>query len=179
MKMKKLLAVLIIMMPFSAPGQKILQLETRRVKATKFYIGEEITFKLKDDPLWYTRYMYDFIPSTQSVVISNNRDTMHLPLSFITHILNPYKGKGWHWPSRLLIGSGLGIMLSAVVYDVFNIGPSIKEDPVPLQVGGAQVMTGFAVKKLLADHKKMKLRDNRRLRIIDLTFYPPATETSL
>lgn len=69
-------------------------------------------------------------------------------------------------------------MLSAVVYDVFNIGPSIKEDPIPLQVGGAQVVTGYAVKKLLADRKRMRLKDSRRLRIIDLTFYPHVPATS-
>lgn len=93
--MGKLFVVLMMMMPSVSPGQKILQLETRRVSAEKFYVGEEITFKQKDDPLWYTRYMYDLIPGTQSIVISNNRDTMHLPLSIITHIRNPNKGKGW------------------------------------------------------------------------------------
>lgn len=164
-----ILLIVNLVTPVSIVAQKMLLLETRRIKPVKFYPGEELTFKLQNDPLWYTRIMYELVPATQSIVISNNRDTMHLSLSQITHIRNPYKGRGWKWPSRLLMGSGAGLIISAVVYDVFELGPSIKEDPIPVKVGLSQVAAGYVIKKLLEDQKRVKMNDHHRLRIIDLT----------
>lgn len=172
MTISRFLVLYLMVTPICGLTQKILLLETRRISPVKFYAGEEITFKLIDDPLWYTRLVYDLIPSSQSIVISNNRDTMHLPISSIAQMRNPYRGRGWLLPSRILMGSGAGLMITTLVYDVFRLGPGIKEDPIPLQVGAGQVVAGYTLKKLVADRKRVSLNQHRRLRIIDLTFYP-------
>ena len=69
--MKKILPFLLFLTIFgTAFSQKMLVLEKYgRAKTTRIYPGQNLSFKIKDQPGWYERELTDVLPDQKSVVL--------------------------------------------------------------------------------------------------------------
>jgi hypothetical protein len=155
-----------IIYPLGIQAQKVLQIEKYgRTKTTKFYIGDEVTFSLKDQPKqYYTRDILELYPEAGTIQFAGGA----VALDQIAAIR--FKGSN-NWAKKLsntlLIFSGAWTLYSLL--DVLI--NSRKPADFQYQVGGAAWgLTG--VFRWLIPEKVVHLGERQRLRILDLTFYP-------
>lgn len=158
-------------------AQKALQYEKGgSLKTLKFYIGDEIKFKIKSaNDIWYTRIIYDIDVDKNTILIENTADEnpIQLPITDITHIRIKNRNKLGRLLGQVLFVGGINTILTTFALSRRDIIPSFKEDPDPLIYGGAGTIIGFAIWRLFS-REGIKLNQRKRLRLIDTTLYLPA-----
>ena len=154
-------------------GQKALQFEKRgSLNTTKYYIGDELTFRISDSHIWYTRMIHNIDLDNQSILIVNLYDEtpIQFPISDITHIEIGNRNKIGRIIGQALFVGGLNTALSSVVLARADLVPPISEDPSPLLYGLGGSAIGYSLWKLFSINR-IKLNDRKRLRLIDTTLY--------
>jgi len=71
--MRKYLLLFLSLTAHSAFGQKMLLLErANRAQTTKYYVGEELRFRLAgEENYWYQRTITDILPETNTLMLDN------------------------------------------------------------------------------------------------------------
>lgn len=144
-------------------AQKILQLERfGSAKVKKFYIGDELTYRVKGDKTWYTGTIQNLIIE-ENIILFENR---FIKLENIT-ILRERQG----WSQKL----GNQLYFFALSWLGFSsagtlVGWEFRWDTVI--IAGSAVATGWLIKKIFK-YKKYKIGKKRRLRLLDLTLIKP------
>ena len=154
-------------------AQKALQFEKRSsLNTSKFYIGDEVRFRINGSKIWYTRMIHDINLNQQTILIVNlNDDTpIHLPIKDITHIQVGNRNKVGQILGQTLFVGGFNTVLTSVALNRNNFIPSFRDDPAPLIYGFGGSAVGFALWKLFS-RNQIKLNDRKRLRLIDTTLY--------
>ncbi len=160
-------------MTFFVDGQKIMQIEMRgSPKSYKFYIGDEISFRLKGEKIWYDRRISDLDLEAEAIIIPDLEGVIAIPISDITHIKNPNKGKWVRYAATFLMVSGANTVFSTLILQLRDIVPSYGEEPAPLIFGAGSFLLGFGLRKWLGKNR-VKLNERNHIRLLDLTLYPP------
>lgn len=150
-----------------------MQFEKRAsLNTIRYYIGDEIRFRIQESDIWYTRMIHDINMDEQTILIENlNDDTpIHLPISDITHFQIGIRNKIGQIIGQALFVGGLNTALSTVALTRTNLIPPLREDPAPLLYGLGGSAVGYALWKLFSNNK-VKLNSRKRLRLIDTTLY--------
>lgn len=134
-------------------------------KTKKFYVGEELQFKLKDFPkTWRKETIVNIIPEENLLVFE---DTYHKVTDFsMIRIERP-------WAKSI----GLRLMqFSAALYVYGGLASLVpneyKMSEREIVISGIFAGVGFLIRKLFS-RKKFKLNKRRRLRIMDLRMSVP------
>lgn len=159
-------------------AQKALQYEKGgSLKTRKFYIGDEIQFKIdSENDIWYSRIIYDIDLESNSILIENLSDEnpVQLPISDITHFRIGKRNKVGKLLGQVLLVGGINTILTTWALARRDIVPSWREDPVPLISGGLGMLVGYVVWKIFS-REEVKLNRRKRLRLIDTTLYFPSS----
>lgn len=155
-----------ILFPGEIQAQKVLQIEKYgRSKTTKFFIGDEVTFSLKDHPRqYYTRDILELYPEAGTIQFAGGA----IALDQIAAIRFNGSNK---WAKNL---SNILLVFSGVwtVYTLLDVLiNSRRPTNFQYQVGGASLGL-TAVFRWLIPEKVVHFGERNRLRILDLTFYP-------
>ena len=149
-----------------ATAQKCLQMERYgSLKKQRLYIGDDITFKLKnDDTGWHTRPIIDFDVDGGYIVSINYRVHIDSIASIQLDKRNGMKFLG----SVFLVG-GANTILFSIAYPLFN-----QRDPEWVGVAwGAGFLGLGTLISMLDRQKQFKIGKRKRLRLLDLNFGPP------
>lgn len=158
-----LLAVLCYV-PLSA--QKVLQIERYgRAKTTKIYLDEEITYRLKGDDAWYTRVVED-LNVEQGLIISVDR---YIKIADITTLR--YDRPWSKAVGKQLFWLGAGWSLYGVVGNLADGNPDTQYRWGDAAVTGTAWGLSWLVPRVFK-YKKIKMNERRRLRAVDINFYP-------
>ncbi len=159
-----LLLFLLCLIGWQANAQKFVQLEkTTNLKTKRFYIGEEMTYRINDDKYWYNDVIKDVLVE-DGIILFHNRAVKVGDISAIKTFYNAGWSKGLSWKLYIFAGSytllnfaslPLGWSLSALTWQV------------PL----VAITAGFIV-RMLFKSKKYKIGKKRRLRLMNLNFKP-------
>ena len=170
--MKQLLIFLLALMcAWPAHSQKFLQLEkSGSLKSTRFYPGDELTFRLKnDDTGWYTRLIYDFDLENNLILVQGHE----LPLDSISMIRLP-RTKAMQIVGGALQVGGINMILFSAYYSIFR---DYDADWSTILSGVANIAVGTALRSLFAS-KRFKPGKRKRLRLLDLNFSAPIPNKS-
>ena len=171
------LFILLILFPSMLFGQKALQYEKGgSLNTMKFFIGDEVTFKINDSDIWYTRIIWDINVEQNYLVIENQGadDPVNIYIKDITHIkIKKRKTQIGSIIGQALIVGGFNTILGTIALSRRGIVPTITEDPTPIYTGLGGSAIGYVIYKLFTRDGK-KLNDRRRLRLIDTTIYLPS-----
>jgi len=144
-------------------AQKILILEkTRSSKTTKFYIGQEITYRLGSDKIWRRGTILELHYENQAVQFSNANDVQLSQIDALRFYQIQQTGKAIS-NSIWTFGGGWGL---------FSIGDEIATGENDWSLTGHVALTSAALGGViwLATRKRTKrLGKRHRLRITDLT----------
>ena len=145
-------------------AQKFLQLEkANRARTTKFYAGQEITYRLKGKTEWYTSSITDVQMDSQRVAL----DLKYLPVSDIEAVQLEYPGLLRSLgPSFMIFGaSWAGFSLIGAAFDNYklNAGTAI--------VTGSGLALGFTLHQIFKS-KRVKMGERRRLRAVEVPLAP-------
>lgn len=148
-----------------ATCQKFLIIEKAGSPRTqRISIFDEITFQLKDDDKgWYTRQIFDLNADAQLILLG---DTW-MPISDISRIRLKRQRA---WASIIggaLQGGGASMLLGDVYYTVIRDQPEYTQGGI--EFGALNMVVGAAIRALFGPIK-YKLGNQRRLRVIDITF---------
>ncbi len=157
---------MILLSSANAGAQKFLQLEKGgSFKYTRYYIGEDITFKLNhDDKGWYTRTITDIDVEGGSLVFFSH--PVHI--DSIAMIQLP-GSKVWQFTGLALQVGGANAMLFSLGYS-----PIFKNEPVNwsgVATGALGIAIGTVLRRLTKT-KKFTPGKRKRLRLLDLSFGP-------
>jgi len=155
-----LLFIVCVLSATSAFAQKFIQLEkTNRARTTKFYVGQEITYRLKTDTEWHIATITDAQMGAQ--VVALDRTTM--PVSDIAAIRLQHPGLLRNaGPALMIFGaSWAGFSLIGAAFDNYKLtaGTAI--------VSGTGLASGFILHQIFKN-KNIKLNDRRRLRAVEI-----------
>lgn len=145
-------------------AQKVLQLETYgNIKKTrKYYIGDEMTYQLKGDDLWYTLAIERIIVE-ENIVVFKDR---FIKLEQIRAIKS-FHNRGW----SQRIGTSLNVF--GIAWSVFALGGSIANENFSYRKGdaitSATALTLGQLIKWTFKSKKYKTGKKYRLRVLDLS----------
>lgn len=156
----------------AAPAQKVLQMEKfGKVKTTKFYIGDEITFTLQDDSkYWYKGVIQDILVE-EGLVLMRNQAVKVNEISAI---------RSFH-PSRWSRPISSNLFVFAASWTLFKIATlpfnsgSVFDTKIGVADGvivGSAVVLGFLIRKIFK-YRTYKIGKKRRLRLLDLNFFGP------
>ncbi|MFK7933034.1 MAG: hypothetical protein AB8G22_05950 [Saprospiraceae bacterium] len=148
----------------TSSAQKVLQLEKygNLKKTRKYYIGQEVTYQLKGDDLWYTLPIERIIEE-ENIVVFNDR---FVKLDSIRAI------KSFHTRDRSRrMATTLNVF--GIAWSVFALGGSIANEDFSYRRGDAittatALTLGHLVKWIFKD-KKYKMGRKYRLRTLDLS----------
>ncbi len=161
--MKYLLFTLFLLFgTFSTSAQKFIQMEKYgSPKVKKYFIGEEITYKLKEFPDDWTTSIIEDIVMEENLVVFNNRT---IKLDEITTIRS-FKPARWSVPiSKNLYRFGLS-------WGFFSLLGPLVGFPITwaaLIVPATAYTTGFLIKNLFR-HRTYRLGKRRWLRMLDMS----------
>lgn len=162
MKTSYLLFFLFFFLVLPAHGQKVLQMEKRgKVKTKKYYLGEELTFKLKGGTDWYTDVMMDIKVEEEIIVFSER----FVKVGDIKTIKSYKNARFANRTEKSLYSFGAAWLL-------FSLGGTLAGEPLndlTWKVPTSSVALGFLIKKLFYT-RKYKIGKKRRLRVLDLSF---------
>ncbi len=158
--------VLLLLSSTSLGAQKFLQLEKGgSFKYTRYYIGEDIVFKLhNDDKGWHTRTITDIDVDGNRLVFFNHP----LPIDSIAMIRLP-GSKVWQIAGLTLQVGGANAILFSLGYN-----PIFNNEPVNwggVGTGALGIAIGTAIRQLTKT-KKFVPGPRRRLRLLDVTIGP-------
>lgn len=147
-------------------GQVVMQIEkTGSIKKERYYIGDEIEFETANFPgVWQKRIITDIRPD-DNVFISNT-DMFNLSNVLRVRRISPTTSV---IASVLYSIGGTSIIGSATAY-TFGFRPDNWTLVIIFAV--APFGVGWLVSKLFK-YKTFRIGPNRRLRALDLTYYPP------
>jgi len=148
-----------------ALAQKLLQLEyIGKVKTTKIYVGELIFLKTTTQPdSWFEARLED-VNIEAAAVIFDNRIILLKDIIAIKR----KKKSGFYGAGKAMQYSAAIPALYEITYGLIN--PPIEWKSLGYFVGGSIVL-GTLMK--LIPPKQYKIGKKHRLRVLDLTFYPP------
>lgn len=155
-------------MSIMAQAQKLLQVEkSGTLRTHKLYIGDPITFTLKNDQSgWYHRYIDDINIERGTLLFKNT--SIHI--DSIAAIKLPREGKaGKIFGSALVVG-GANVMLFNGYYAVFQ---DQSLDWTAMAAGAANMIIGYGLMQI-SKTKVFKVGKRKRLRVLDLTFWSEA-----
>lgn len=162
MKISYLLLFFFFFSVLPTQAQKVLQMEKRgKVKTKKYYLGEELTFKLKGDKDWYTDVMIDIKVEEEIIVFSER----FVKVSDIKTIKSYKNARFANRTEKSLYSFGAAWLL-------FSLGGTLVGEPLndlTWKVPAASVGLGFLIKKLFYT-RKYRIGKKRRLRVLDLSF---------
>jgi len=154
-----------ILLPNSVEAQVVLQLEkTGSVKKIRYYIGDVIEFQTKQLPdVWQKRMITAIQPDEN--VFRSDQDIFNV--SMITHIrrdsrYNPVI-------SIFLISGGVASILASTGFYIRGFRPD--SWVLPIVIPAAAILIGWLIRKY-GKYKTIRIGPNRRLRTLDLNFYP-------
>jgi len=158
-------SMLLILLAFNLNAQKILQIEkVGSTKLVRFYLGNEITFKLKNQEGWFTRRIED-IDANQNLVLFEEQGFVNIKdISFIRRSEANRRSKDIG-NSMYIFGANWGFwsLASTLVGDELTWLAVI--------VPAVAFVIGIVI-KWLGKKKVWKMGQRRRLRVLDLEFFP-------
>ncbi len=144
--------------PVSA--QKVLQMEKRgKVKTKKFYLGEEIIFKLKGSKGWYKDIMID-IKAEENIIVFSER---FVKVSDITMLKKYRRG------ARIAEGSLYTFAASWLGFSLLGTLDDVPLNDLAWKVPASSVGLGFLIRRIFYI-KKYRIGKRRKLRVLDLSF---------
>lgn len=146
--------------PSGVSAQKFIQLEkANKAKTIKFYVGQEITYRLKGNADWYTSTITDVQMDSQRVAL----DLKYMPVSNIAAIQLHYPGiLRALGPSLMVFGAAwAGFSLIGAAFDDYKLtaGTAI--------VSGTGLASGFVLHQIFKS-KRVRLTERRRLRAVEV-----------
>lgn len=144
-------------------AQKFLQMErVGKVKVKKYYIGDDLTYRINDDDTWYSGTIQD-LKVDEGIILFENRFVRIEDIRVIR------KRRTW---SRAV---GRNMYNFAAGWLLFSAGGTLvgwdfEWDSVLIPAAAAS--TGFLIQKLFK-YKRYKIGKKRRLRMLDLTLLKP------
>ncbi len=152
----------------SVNAQLFLQIEKAgSLKTIKYQIGDQVTFKLKGAEQNYrTEYIENIIPEENIIVFSNGMAN----LDDITAI------RSFH-PSRWSKPVGASLMSFGLGWGFFSLVGAVVGTPMTIStavVVGTGFGLGWLIQKIFV-HKTYRIKNKRRLRILDLRVIAPIT----
>ncbi len=159
-----LLFPLLLILGTPLAAQKMLILEKYgSAKVKKFYVGDELQYKLYDFPGFRTAVLED-IRVEDNLLVFPKQYVSPDEIEAFRYDINWGKPVG-----RSLMYFGLGWSFFAGVADLTNLGYEYTwGDAV---VSGTALLSGFLISKLVK-HKTIRFGKRRRLRVIDVTPVP-------
>jgi hypothetical protein len=147
-------------------AQMVLQLEkTGSVKKVRYYVGDIIEFKTIHLPETWQRRMITDIRPNESVFIS---DSDRFNVASITHIRR--EASTGQIVSLFLYSAGISSLLASTGFLIRGIQPAVSWYlVVGIPVGA--IITAWLVRKYWK-YKVYPVGSKRRLRTLDLSFYP-------
>ena len=146
----------------SSNAQKVLQMEKRgKVNTKKFYMGEELTFKLKGQGEWITDVMVD-IKVEEGIIIFSER---YIKVDDI-RLIKSFKN------ARFAKSAQVSLYTFGIGWLAFSLGGTLAGEPLnnlSWQVPATSLALGWIIKKLFYS-RKYKIGKKRRLRLLDLSF---------
>ena len=155
----------------SLNAQKILQIEKiGKAQTRKLYIGETIFIQTVDNPDWFAAPIEDLRPDAQAIVFYDRI----IQIKDITAVKFRKKSS--------LNGAGKAMQWSWVVPVAYQAIFDLTNPPTPEERRQSWIATGFisagsfllgSVMRIIPPKKfKFGEGERRRLRVLDLTFYP-------
>ncbi len=144
-------------------GQKFLQIEKRgSLKVVKYYIGDDINYRLKGDKTWYTGTIQDLIIDENIILFANRYIRMD-------DVQTLRKRKKWSGSvgRQLYYFAGSWLFFSAAGT---LVGWELRWDTVIIPA--TAVVVGWLIKKIFK-YKKYKIGKKHRLRMLDLNLKKP------
>jgi hypothetical protein len=160
--MRLLLLLLFTLSSLSLFGQKMLLLErANRAKTTRYYIGEELRFRLTgEENYWYQRTITDILPESNTLMLDN----------FAVKLADIQTIKVRRKPIWRIVGGAafsLGATL-ALATTIGRFGYQDKEvDAVKLY---SLAVVSFGAGWYLNTPRKLKMGEKHRLRIVEVRF---------
>jgi len=162
--MRLLILLICLFTGLALQAQLVLQVEKRgSPKTQKFFVGQKLSYKIKDEKGWFESRIVNIVPKQDLVVLEYG----YLHLDDFQAIR---KRRGWVLPFSaqwVVFGSG---------WTIFSIGSAIA-DPGDrytlgdMGVGLGSFGLGWLIQKLFL-HKKYQLGNKHRLRTLDLNIVP-------
>ncbi len=131
-----------------------------RAKVRKFDIGTQLTYKIQNDPIWYTAYIEKLIPEDSLIVFGNR----YIKLGSIEKI-RTYRNRGWSKKmsqSTYLFAGAWGVFSLLGMLDGYKPGTS------DLIVMGSAATTGWLLKPIFR-YENHRMGKRKRLRILDIS----------
>lgn len=162
MKIHFWLFIICALFTTNASAQKILQMEKRgKVKTKKFFLGEELTFKLKGQDEWITDVMID-IKVEEDIIVFSERFVKVSDIKIIKSYKNARRAMTFQ---RSLYTFGTAWLL-------YSLGGTLAGEPLndlTWKVPATSFVLGFLIKKIFYT-RKYRIGKKRRLRVLDLSF---------
>lgn len=160
MRLFTLFVAVVFLFPSLAFAQKFIQLEkTNRARVDKFYAGQELTFRLKGDPDWYTEKITDVQMDSQRVAFELTRAR----ISDFDAIRLEYPGILRNTgPALMIFGASWGgFSLIGAAFDDYKLtaGTAI--------VTGTGLLSGYILYQVFKN-RDVKLNDRKRLRAVEI-----------
>ncbi len=149
-------------------AQKVLQLERYgRAKTKKFYIGDELTYRLKGDKTWYKGTINDLLIDEKIILFEYGMVKMEDISTLKTFRNAKWSRKlsfqlylfGVSWGAFSLLGTLVGTELTALA----------------IIVPAVSFAVGWLIRKIFKS-KKHRLGRKRWLRMLDLTMVRPGVQ---
>jgi len=169
--------LLLLFIVGNVAAQKVLQIEKiGKAKTQKLYVGESIFLQTTTNPDWFEGVIDDLLPDAQAIVFYDRI----IEIKDITAVKFRKKSS--------LNGAGKAVQWSWVVpiayQGVFTLVNPPEEDELKQSlisagiIGGASFLLGTVMRLVPPKKLKFGAGRNRRLRVLDLTFYPSDNYTS-
>jgi len=160
MRLLTLFAVAVLLFPSLASSQKFIQLEkTNRARVEKFYAGQELTFRLKGDPHWYTERITDVQMDSQRVAFELTRARISEFDAIRLEYPGVLRSTG---PALMVFGASWGgFSLIGAAFDDYKLtaGTAI--------VTGTGLLSGYLLYQIFKN-KDVKLNERKRLRAVEI-----------
>lgn len=166
MKNRYLLCLLALLCSLTLTAQKVVQIERYgRAKTTKIPLGEEITYRLKGDDAWHTRVIED-INVEQGLIVSVDRYIKIADIEALRY------SRGWPKAvGKQLFWLGAGWSLYGVIGNLADGNPDTNYRWGDAAVTGTAWGLSLLLPKVFK-YRKIKMGERRRLRAVDINFYP-------
>ena len=152
-------------------AQKVLQIEKfGKAKTQKLYVGETVFIQTNMNPDWFEGVIDDLLPEAQAIVFYDRiiqiKDITALKFRKRSQMYGIGRAVQWSWLVPVAY-QGIDLLVSRPNEE--ELRASIEGGAI---IAGCSFLLGSIMK--LIPPKKLKFGEgrNRRLRVLDLTFYP-------
>jgi len=159
-----LISVLIFLFGYGLSAQKVLQIEKfGDPKTRKIFPGESVFIQTEQNPdFWFEAVIEDLLPDAQAIVFYDRIITIK-----DIKAIKFRKKSAAHGMGKALQVSWLVPAAYEMIYG--SINPPVDWKSLAY-IGGGAIVLGALLR--LIPPKKYKMGKKRRLRVLDLTFYP-------